>query len=53
MRLKHGRVYMSLERFFERLLNRYETSLQWALRHRVFVMAASVTDSGRDRLAVL
>ncbi len=40
--LKHGRVYMSLERFFDRLLNRYETSLQWALRHRVFVMAASV-----------
>ena len=31
---KHGRVYMSLERFFDRLLNRYESSLQWALRHR-------------------
>ncbi len=40
--LKHGRVYMSLERFFDRLLNRYEASLQWALRHRVFVMAVSV-----------
>jgi HAE1 family hydrophobic/amphiphilic exporter-1 len=39
---KHSRVYMSLERFFERLLRRYDVSLQWALRHRVFVMVASV-----------
>jgi HAE1 family hydrophobic/amphiphilic exporter-1 len=39
--LRHGRVYMSLERFFERLLRRYDVSLQWALRHRVFVLAAS------------
>ncbi|MBZ5695270.1 MAG: efflux RND transporter permease subunit [Acidobacteriia bacterium] len=38
---KHGRVYMSLERFFDRLLHRYETSLQWALRHRASVMWAS------------
>jgi len=39
---KHSRVYMSLERFFERLLRRYDVSLQWALRHRVFVMVASL-----------
>ncbi len=38
---KHSRVYMSLERFFERLLRRYDVSLQWALRHRAFVMVAS------------
>jgi HAE1 family hydrophobic/amphiphilic exporter-1 len=38
---KHSRVYMSLERFFERLLRRYDRSLQWALRHRAFVMVAS------------
>src|SRR5271154_3889685 len=38
---KHSRVYMSLERFFERLLRRYDVSLQWALRHRPFVMMAS------------
>jgi len=37
----HGRVYMALERFFDRLLKRYERSLHWALQHRVFVMAAS------------
>ncbi len=38
---KHSAVYMALERFFERLLGRYDVSLQWALRHRAFVMAAS------------
>ena len=35
---KHGRMYMALERFFDRLLAKYDVSLQWALRHRVFVM---------------
>ena len=38
---KHGRLYMALERFFDRLLRYYDVSLQWALRHRVFVMAVS------------
>ncbi len=38
---KHSRVYMSLERFFERLLRRYDVSLQWALRHRAFVMVVA------------
>jgi HAE1 family hydrophobic/amphiphilic exporter-1 len=39
---KHGRTYMLLEHFFERLLRKYDVSLQWALRHRVTVMAVSV-----------
>jgi hydrophobic/amphiphilic exporter-1 (mainly G- bacteria), HAE1 family len=38
---KHGRVYLALEGFFDRLLKRYERSLQWALHHRVFVMTTS------------
>ncbi len=38
---RHGRVYMALERFFDRMLKQYDVSLQWALRHRVFVMAVS------------
>jgi hydrophobic/amphiphilic exporter-1 (mainly G- bacteria), HAE1 family len=38
---KHSRVYMALERFFERLLRRYDVSLQWALRHRLFVIAVA------------
>jgi HAE1 family hydrophobic/amphiphilic exporter-1 len=40
--VKHGRAYMALERFFDRLLRRYDVSLQWALRHRVFVMIVAV-----------
>jgi hydrophobic/amphiphilic exporter-1 (mainly G- bacteria), HAE1 family len=39
--MKHGRLYMALERFFERLLNIYDVSLQWSLRHKVFVMTVS------------
>jgi HAE1 family hydrophobic/amphiphilic exporter-1 len=38
---KHGRTYMLLERFFDRMLKGYDVSLQWALRHRVFVMVTS------------
>jgi HAE1 family hydrophobic/amphiphilic exporter-1 len=38
---KHGRTYMVLERFFDRLLHRYDVTLQWALRHRVTVMGIS------------
>jgi hydrophobic/amphiphilic exporter-1 (mainly G- bacteria), HAE1 family len=39
--MKHGRLYMALERFFDRLLRLYDISLQWSLRHRVFVMVSS------------
>jgi HAE1 family hydrophobic/amphiphilic exporter-1 len=38
---KHGHVYLALDRFFERLLNAYDVSLQWALRRRVFVMVVA------------
>ena len=38
---KHGWLYMGLERFFEGLLKRYDVSLQWALRHRLVVLAVS------------
>jgi hydrophobic/amphiphilic exporter-1 (mainly G- bacteria), HAE1 family len=40
--MKHGRLYMGLERFFDWLLRLYDVSLQWSLRHRVFVMAVSL-----------
>ena len=39
--MKHGRVYMALERFFDRLLRIYDVSLQWSLRHKVFVMTVA------------
>ena len=35
---RHGRLYMALERFFDRMLRGYDASLQWSLRHRLFVM---------------
>src|SRR5215469_7158389 len=38
---RHGRFYMALERFFERLVRRYDVSLQWALRHRLVVLTIS------------
>jgi HAE1 family hydrophobic/amphiphilic exporter-1 len=37
--VKHGRVYQSLERQFERLTNGYDRSLRWSLRHRLLVMS--------------
>ncbi|HTV60198.1 MAG TPA: efflux RND transporter permease subunit [Verrucomicrobiae bacterium] len=39
--MRHGRMYMTLERFFDWLLSKYDRSLQWALRHRVTVMVIS------------
>jgi hydrophobic/amphiphilic exporter-1 (mainly G- bacteria), HAE1 family len=38
---KHGRAYMALERFFDRMLKAYDVSLQWSLRRRGLVMAIS------------
>jgi HAE1 family hydrophobic/amphiphilic exporter-1 len=38
---KHGRAYMALERFFDRILRAYDRSLQWSLRRRGVVMAVS------------
>ncbi len=46
---KHGRVYLALDRFFERLLSGYDVSLQWALRRRVFVMVRRGGDSRHYR----
>jgi HAE1 family hydrophobic/amphiphilic exporter-1 len=39
--MKHGRVYMALERFLDWMLRVYDVSLRWSLRHRVFVMVVS------------
>jgi HAE1 family hydrophobic/amphiphilic exporter-1 len=35
---KHGRLYMTLERFFEGMLHAYEWSLKGVLRHRLATM---------------
>src|SRR5436190_5834779 len=38
---KHGWFYNSTERFFEGMLRLYDTTLQWALRHRVITVGVS------------
>jgi len=35
---KHGRLYWATGRVFDWLLHRYETSLQWSLRHSFFTL---------------
>ena len=39
--IKHGAAYMALERFFDGMLGWYDRSLQWSLRHRLWVMGFS------------
>ena len=44
---EHGRIYMRLERTFDRLNRRYERALDWALRHSlVVVMLALLSLAG-------
>ena len=38
---RHGRIYMISERFFQRLLNAYEKSLTWVLKHRLATLIVS------------
>ncbi len=40
--VRHGRVYISLEIFFDGMLKTYKTSLQWVLKHRPVVLIATV-----------
>jgi len=39
---RHGRAYMVLERFFDRLRHGYEKSLTWVLKHRVVTLTISL-----------
>jgi multidrug efflux pump len=47
---RHGRLYMILERGFQGLANGYKRSLQWALSHRMAVVAVVVAISGSAAL---
>lgn len=40
---RHGRLYLSLERFFDALRNRYDLSLQWVLKHNRGVLVFTIT----------
>lgn len=39
--VKHNRLYLTSERFFEWMLNLYKATLTWALRHRLSIIAVS------------
>jgi multidrug efflux pump len=39
---KHGRLYMASERFFDRILSWYRTSLHWALDNPVLILTILV-----------
>jgi HAE1 family hydrophobic/amphiphilic exporter-1 len=39
---RHGKVYMSLEKFFDSMLHAYETSLQWVLTHRFAALLTTI-----------
>ncbi len=39
---RHGRVYMTLEKFFDDMLKAYEQSLQWVLKHRFAALITTV-----------
>ncbi|CAH2030615.1 efflux RND transporter permease subunit [Trichlorobacter ammonificans] len=39
---RHGRLYLFMERFFDRLRDGYDISLQWVLRHRRAVLVFTV-----------
>lgn len=47
---RHGRLYMILERGFNGLASGYKRSLQWALAHRMAVIAVVVAVSGSAAL---
>jgi HAE1 family hydrophobic/amphiphilic exporter-1 len=44
--VKHGRMYMMLERFFDGLLKGYDHSLQFVIRHKFATMALFVILAG-------
>jgi HAE1 family hydrophobic/amphiphilic exporter-1 len=44
--VKHGRMYMMLERFFDGLLKGYDHSLQFVIRHKLATMALFVILAG-------
>ena len=43
---KHGRLYDWSERVFDGMLNGYDATLRWALRHHRFIMAVFVATIG-------
>ena len=43
---KHGRLYLLTDRMFQGLLNGYDRSLQWVLRHQAFTLGVAIVTLG-------
>jgi len=43
---KHGRLYLLTDRMFQGLLNAYDRSLQWVLRHQAFTLGVAIVTLG-------
>ena len=43
---KHGRLYLATDRMFQGLLNAYDRSLQWVLRHQAFTLTVAIVTMG-------
>src|ERR1035437_7957388 len=39
---RHGRLYLLTDRMFQGLLNAYDRSLQWVLRHQAFTLGVAI-----------
>ncbi|HEY7317906.1 MAG TPA: efflux RND transporter permease subunit, partial [Candidatus Binatia bacterium] len=43
---RHGRLYRASERFFDRLLGKYELTLKWVLRHQALTLFVTLLTMG-------
>ena len=49
---KHGRLYLLTERMFQGMLDGYDRSLQWVLRHQPFTLGVALVTLVRHHLAL-
>src|SRR5262249_20365581 len=43
---RHGRIYQASERWFQWVLEKYEASLQWVLRHQALTLLVTLLTMG-------
>ena len=46
---KHGRLYQVSERMFQWILDKYESSLAWVLKHQPLILLVDAPDDGSNR----
>ena len=49
---KHGRLYLLTDRMFQGMLDGYNRSLQWVLRHQAFTLGVAIVTTGGHHLAL-